>query len=213
MLKSKTDGTLLMTDFRRKYAKICLGEAFYYWGEAREFQLSLTPYSDATPVPISNIVVDRKSMRFHALVKKKQREYVIDFGESRTASILAELIQKTNEGDGFNIDGESPNDIEYSWIDNNLALVLNDSNGPELAVYFPSGRMFWLEKRHEVDSVIIECLQSSVQFEGDVLRFHRKSVDDQKDFEQEWKLKYPNEILEPVKSLLRLWCDEIQTTT
>ena len=70
MLKSKTDGTLLMTDFRRKYAKICLGEAFYYWGETREFQLSLTPYSDATPVPISNIVVDRTSMRFHALVKK-----------------------------------------------------------------------------------------------------------------------------------------------
>ena len=213
MLKSKSDGTLLMTNFRRKYAKICLGEAFYFWGEAREFQLSLTPYSDATPVPISNIVVDRKSMRFHALVKKKQREYVIDFGESRTASILAELIQKTNEGGGFNIDAESPNDIEYSWIDNKLDLALSDSNGPELAVYFPPGRMFWRENKRDVESKRTQCLQSSVQFEGDVLRFHGKLVDDQKDFEQEWKLKFPNEILEPVKSLLRLWCDEIQTTT
>lgn len=213
MRKSKTDGTLLMTKFRRKYAKIYIGEAFYFWGEAREFQLSLTPYSDATPVPISNIVVDRKSMRFHALVKKKQREYVIDFGESRTASILAELIQKTNEGGGFNINAESHNDIEYSWDDNKLWLVLSDSSDRQLVVSFPPGRMVWRERRHEVDSVRIECLQSSIQFEGDVLRFHGKSVDDQKDFEKEWKLKFPNEILEPVKSLLRLWCDEIKTTT
>ncbi|MBL8868300.1 MAG: hypothetical protein JNK90_00840 [Planctomycetaceae bacterium] len=213
MRKSKTDGTLLMTKFRRKYAKIYVGEAFYFWGEAREFQLSLTPYSDATPVPISNIVVDRKSMRFHALVKKKQREYVIDFGESRTASILAELIQKTNEGGGFNINAESYNDIEYSWDDDKLWLVLSDSNGPELVVSFPAGRMAWLENRHDVQSKRTQCLQSSVQFEGDVLRFHGKSIDDQKDFEHEWKLKFPNEILEPVKSLLRLWCDEIKTTT
>ncbi len=203
-MKVKTvDVIFLQTNFRHGLVDAVLGHAFYFFSDNKSFRMSITPYSDPTLVPISDIVLEVDSMRFNAVIDAKVQGKLVDYDGVPESPIIGELIKKTNEGAGITLGFNSNNDIQYQSEDGELTLRLSNRKNEVIYFFHPQRRMIYLENENATPAQPVNFLQGTVLLVDENLKFFGKNEADGSGFELTWKLDFSPEILKYVIALLQ----------